>query len=135
MSHKGGLLPSLGKQAARVLFAMVVVFYTAALFSIIVQGWRVQVQVSALRQEIEALKEEREELLQRAQGAGGDVYIERIAREELKMSKPGEQVFAPTQIAAMPAPPTLTPVPGAEAQLSLPERWLGWVRQLLGIGE
>ena len=134
MSHKGGLIPALGKQAGRALVAMILVFYTAALLGIIVQGCRVQIQVNTLRQENEALKKERDALVERAKEAQNDSNAERIAREELKMNRPGEQVFAPVQATGAPVLPPTAPTPSDGAQPSLPARWIGWIKQWLGIG-
>jgi cell division protein FtsB len=132
MSQKGSFIPALGKQAGRALVAMLVVFYIAALLAVIVQGWRVQIQVRALRQEIEALKQERDALVELLQDAKTDSHAEQVAREELKMSRPEEKVFAPVQVTGSPLAKPATPTPtSGGAELSWASRWIEWLKGFL----
>jgi cell division protein FtsL len=131
MSHKGGLIPALGKQAGRALVATILVFYTVALLAVILQGCRVQTQVRILHQQIAALTQERDALVEQLEQAKTDASVEKIAREELKMSRPGEQVRAPVQDTSVPSiqSPAPVPTPG-DRQPSLPTRWLEWLKGL-----
>ncbi len=85
--------------------------------------WR---QADALRGEIEQLKARNAELRQQIEYLRSDTYVEKVAREELDMVKPGDVpivVVYPTP-SASPAP--ATPTPTATPR---PAPW-GWLDSL-----
>jgi cell division protein FtsB len=67
---------------------------------------RARNEVKQLQQEISALNEENRQLAEEAKQLRTDPkVIERIAREEMRLSRPGELVFSLPPKAAEPAPP------------------------------
>lgn len=70
-------------------------------------GYRVRREEDRLRSQMEAAQETQEALLARLDYVATDAYVEEIARNELKWSKPGEVVVVimptPQMIAASPS--------------------------------
>ncbi len=56
-----------------------------------IQLYGLKAEAETLRKEIATLEQENKHLLSRKQIVTSDTYIEKIAREELGMSRPGEQ--------------------------------------------
>ena len=88
-----------------------------------VEGYAMARQVEAVRREVGELREQNVELQSRIARYRSDAYIERVAREELSLVRPGDVpviVVAPT---AQPTP-SVGPRPSPTPALSVPHRWL-----------
>jgi cell division protein FtsL len=87
-------------------------------------------QLAAAAQRLQVLNAQNEQLSQQIDKLGTDAEIERIAREQYHLVKPGEQAFA---ILPAPTPTTTTvPAPAAAApkashQPSLWQRLTSWL--------
>ena len=97
------------------------VAYSVAITDVVSRSVRTRHRVDALRAEVQALEDQKAELLRDLKLVESDVYVEKVAREELKWRRPGEKGFvpilkqvAPTTAPRIPAPkPTLTPTSSA----------------------
>jgi len=69
-------------------------------------NYRVQREAYRLTQEVEAIREHQAKLLARRSFVASDLYVEEVARSELKWAKPGEMV-----IVVMPTPEAITSQP------------------------
>lgn len=101
---------------------------TLQIYQLKVEEARLQEEVAGLQQRYEALITERDDLLQ-------DTDIEKIAREELNLIKPGETavVVIPSQEATVKA--QSAEAPGLPGQAAKPASWPPWaqlLRWLLG---
>jgi cell division protein DivIC len=87
-----------------------------------VEGYAMGRQVESMRREVGDLRQQNLELQARITRYRSDSYVERIAREELNLVRPGDVpviIIAPTpQPAAAPARPPATPAP------AVPVQWL-----------
>jgi hypothetical protein len=74
-------------------------------------NYRIQREADRLTQEVEAARRYQARLLARRTYAASDLFVEEVARSELKWSKPGETVMVvmPTYDAAPPAPQSAPP--------------------------
>jgi cell division protein FtsB len=85
-----------------------------------VEGYQLARQVEAMRREVAELREQNVELQRRIARYRSDAYIERVAREELNLVRPGDVpviIVAPT-----PAPSLVRPTPTAD--IPVPRQWL-----------
>src|SRR3954454_6533185 len=81
-----------------------------------VEGYQMARQVDLARKEVADLRQQNVELQERIARYRSDMYVEKIAREELNLARPGDVpviVIAPT--AEPRAPPTPRPPPPAPA--------------------
>lgn len=69
-------------------------------------NYRVQREAYRLTLEVEAMREHQAKLLARRSYVASDLYVEEVARSELKWAKPGEMV-----IVVMPTPAAITSQP------------------------
>jgi len=136
MTKKTPLIPILWKQIRQVLLPTAIVFYAVALLGVTVEGCRVRRQVEELRQEVATLEKEKQGLQEKLEEAKSDAYVERIAREELNLSRPGEKPFKPVPQTGTPsAQRSATPAP-----MSLPSsdsarpvsHWSEWGKLFFG---
>jgi cell division protein FtsB len=74
-------------------------------------NYRVQREAERLNQEVETARSYQERLLARRSYVASDLYIEEVARQELKWARPGETV-----IVVMPTPEAATQAGKQEAQ-------------------
>ena len=63
-------------------------------------------QIAEAQQDLDALRAQNARLAREAARLGTDAEVERIAREEYQMVRPGERAYA-----VIPAPPTTQPAP------------------------
>lgn len=85
-----------------------------------VEGYQLARQVEAMRREVAELREQNVELQRRIARYRSDAYIERVAREELNLVRPGDVpviIVAPT-----PAPTAARPTPTPD--IPVPRQWL-----------
>lgn len=68
-------------------------------------NYRVQREAERLSQEVEKARQRQAELLARRSYVASDLYVEEVARNELKWARPGETV-----IVIMPTPEAVTPL-------------------------
>ncbi len=95
-------------------------------------SYRVDRQVEWLRAEVAAEQEKNEALQERLAYVSSDAYVEEIARERLKMAKPGEKVVVVVP-GSMEQPSVTTPMPATEAPEEEPEPyWRQWWDLLFG---
>ena len=76
--------------------------------------------VESLKNKIQDIKNKNKDLKQNILKSQGDEYIEKVAREELDLQKPGEKVFS----FIMPQPKQEE---NNDKQKNILQIWLGWV--------
>ncbi len=123
-------MPAQSPRTSLLRFATIVVLTLAALFALsflqrAVESQRAEAQAVALRQEIQTIERANAALETRIANLKTDAYIERVAREELNLVRPGE-----TSYVVVPVGPRATPVRPAETPgRALPDSrppWLQW---------
>jgi len=121
-----------GTKTSLLRFATIVVVTLTALFALsflqkAVESQQAEAQAAALRQEIKAIEQANAALETRIAYMSTEAYVERVAREELNLVRPGE-----TSYVVVPVGPRATPVKPASADTprrSLPDSrppWLQW---------
>jgi len=98
------------------------------------ESHRLQRHNAMLRAEIAALEQEREELEQRLQYVESPEYVERVAREEYRWTRPGENLVIPIyRRRSLPAA-TPTPAPSSNEAVVTPSAsyWSEWWELLTG---
>ncbi len=121
-----------GPQTSLLRFATIAVFTLAALFALsflqkAVESQRAEAQAAALRQEIAAIERANADLETRIATMKTDAYVERVAREELNLVRPGETAYVVVPVGPQPTP-AKPDVAGAPAR-SLPDSrppWMQW---------
>ena len=73
-------------------------------------NYRVQREAERLSQEVELARQQQADLLARRSYAASDLYVEEVARRELKWASPGETVLV-----VMPTPEAVTPASNPDA--------------------
>lgn len=73
-------------------------------------NYRVQREAERLSQEVELARQRQADLLARRSYVASDLYVEEVARQELKWASPGETVLA-----IMPTPEAAPPAAGADS--------------------
>jgi cell division protein FtsB len=95
-------------------------------------NYRVQREAYRLGQEVDAVKEYQAKLLARRTYVASDLYVEEVARNELKWAKPNETV-----IAVLPTPvlvgPTGQPMPGPTPLQTTPTPMEAWWQLFFGV--
>lgn len=107
------------KQSSKVPLAqfVAIIALSISIFFIIDLGnraaanYRVQREAERLSQEVEMARRYQEKLLARRSYVASDLYVEEVARKELKWARSGETV-----IVVMPTPETTTQLPPPDAQ-------------------
>lgn len=121
-----------GTKISLLRFATIAVITLTALFALsflqkAVESQQAEARAAALRQEIQVVEAANAALEQRIVYMKTDAYVERVAREELNLVRPGETSFV-----VVPVGPRPTPVKPAAAEApprSLPDSrppWLQW---------
>ena len=88
-----------------------------------VESYQMTIQVEAVRKEVADLKQQNVELQERIARYRSDTYVEKVAREELNLVRPGDVpviVIAPTPQPTAAVAPRATPTPA----VSIPRQWL-----------
>ena len=88
-----------------------------------VEGYQMARQVEVVRREVAELRQQNVELQARIARYRSDAYVERVAREELNLVRPGDVpviVIAPTPQPTPAVAPRSTPTP----VVSVPRQWL-----------
>ena len=86
-----------------------------------IEGYQMARQVDLARKEVAELRQQNVELQERIARYRSDAYVEKIAREELNLVRPGDVpviVIAPTPAPTAAASPRPTPT------LPVPQQWL-----------
>ena len=113
------------------------VAYSVAITDVVSRSLRTRRRVDSLRAEVQALEDERAELLRGLELVESDVYVEKVAREDLKWRKPGETSFVPILKQAVPtaAPPPLAPkpTPAPTGSASPVSRWQELMQLIFGV--
>jgi cell division protein FtsB len=107
------------KQSSKVPLAqfVAIIALSISIFFIIDLGnraaanYRVRREAERLNQEVEIARRYQEKLLARRSYVASDLYIEEVARKELKWARPGETV-----IVVMPTPEVPTQLPSPDTQ-------------------
>lgn len=105
-----------GPQLIIILVLLVGLFLTADFNRRLALNRRIVADEEALRQEVATAQAYQAELLAQIEAAQSDAYVERWARYEAKMVKPGEVLVVPLALPPTPGavatpPPTPTPAP------------------------
>ena len=91
-------------------------------------NYRVQREAYRLTQEVEAMREHQAKLLARRSYVASDLYVEEVARSELKWAKPGEMVIVvmptPAAITSLPTPANVTTASQQTAETPAEAWWL-----------
>lgn len=93
------------------LFIVFYLFYS--FLHVGISLYKVEKELDFYRQQKAALLAEQARLQEEIRKLNSDIYIERIAREELGLIKPGEKVILPAKPASD-IPPYVPPPPGHE---------------------
>lgn len=75
-------------------------------------------QIKTMEEKISGIKAENDRIGQNIQKISDDNYVEKIAREELDLQKPGEKVYSFVRTAEQ---------QGNEEQVKPASGWLGWI--------
>ncbi len=122
-----GLLPL--SITVAVLFVLVVIGGKA------MQGYEMRQEARALEQRIEQLKQQHEQLSKELGYYRSDEYVEKVAREELGLVRPGEVAVAmaiPEDRRTSSLLPTPTPAPTAVPVGSPTPIWQRWLSVFVG---
>jgi cell division protein FtsB len=91
-------------------------------------NYRIQREAERLGQEVELAQQEQQALLAQRSYVASDLYIEEVARRELKWARPGEMVVVvmatPKAVTAQPNPQTVTKLSGPVPQTPAQAWWL-----------
>lgn len=85
---------------------------------------KLDVQISEYKKQTEEIKKKNQALEQRIAESTNDDYIEKVAREELNLQKPGEKVVA--FVAPGPLPEEEAP----QQNFFNVKNWAGWISQI-----
>ncbi len=124
--HQGIISVSLPKVVTIVIFTLVAIL-TIDFGRKALDSYHVQRQVEWLREEVAAQQEKNSALQERLVYVGSDAYVEKVARERLKMVKPGDKVVVviPRSIEQ---PSASTAMPATEGSEREPEPyWQQWL--------
>ncbi len=88
-------------------------------------NYRVQREAERLSQEIEIADLRQAELLARRSYVASDLYVEQVARRELKWAKPGETVIVvmPTPEVPLPTHPAVEPIASGSVVQTPAQAW------------
>ncbi len=105
-----------------VLLALISAYLIFSDINIYQRRRQLESQIQAYEKQIEQVKQRNEKLEQGIAQSGEDSYIEKVAREELDMQKPGEKVVA-----------FILPEQKQEQQKQEQGFWANWLGWLSGI--
>ncbi|NLS78058.1 MAG: hypothetical protein GXY76_12435 [Chloroflexi bacterium] len=121
MAKKSRALPVKWSQLALVVGLTLLVAYLVALFEVAIQGSQARARAEEAGAEVATLAAEGAALKEHLDYVQTDTYVEKMARQELKWSRPGEKVYmAIPDVTATPTPtavPTTTPTPTGSPSL------------------
>ena len=86
-----------------------------------VEGYQMARQVEVARKEVADLRQQNVELQERIARYRSDMYVEKIAREELNLARPGD---VPVIVIAPTAEPTVVPTPRPTPTVPVPRQWV-----------
>lgn len=86
--------PSLA-QLLSVLACTLVVFFVISFVGKALEAYQLRRQVNLLEAQVKALENEEAALEDQLEYVRSDAYVEKVAREQLKWSRPGETIFLP----------------------------------------
>jgi len=86
-----------------------------------VEGYQMARQVDGARKEVAVLRQQNVELQERIARYRSDMYVEKIAREELNLVRPGD---VPVIVIAPTAEPTVVPTPRPSPTMPVPRQWV-----------
>jgi cell division protein FtsB len=86
-----------------------------------VEGYQMARQVDLARKEVADLRQQNVELQERIARYRSDMYVEKIAREELNLARPGD---VPVIVIAPTAEPTVLPTPRPSPTVPVPRQWV-----------
>jgi cell division protein FtsB len=96
------------------------------------ENYQIKHQVEWLREQVDVERETNAELQERLQYVSSDAYVEKIARERLKMVKDGETAVmvipVSTEESSLPGAPAVREAQGEQAK----PYWQQWANLLLG---
>lgn len=119
------MVPQPWRRVAWVVGLTLAGVYAVRLANLALEVRTAQQQQARMEREVARLQAQVEALSTAAAEAETDAYVERVAREQLDMARPGDQVFVP-----VPAPSPV-PEPAAEPPPAAPSVWdrvLDWLR-------
>jgi cell division protein FtsB len=130
MKNRERRLPLPPTDIMTVLVATAVVFFGLALGGKALEDHRLQRHNTTLRMEIAALEERREQLEAHATYVQSPEYVEQVAREQYKWTKPDEKLVIPIlqrrpAMAVTPTPAQSANEPGAAQPASQWPQWWG----------
>lgn len=134
MKNRERRLPLPPTDIITVLVATAAVFFGLALGGKALEDYRLRRHNATLRMEIAALEEQREQLEAHATYVQSAEYVEQVAREQFKWTKPGERLVIPIiqrrpAVAVTPTPAQSAIEPGAAQPAS---QWPQWWDLLTG---
>lgn len=120
-----------GTRTSLLRFATVVVITSAALFALsflqkAMESQQAEAQAAVLRQENQAIEAANAALKQRIADMKTDAYVERVAREELNLVRPGETSFVVVPVGPRPTPVSSAPDAASRPLPDSRPPWLQW---------
>lgn len=95
------------KKALRAIVVIVCLYLAVTAVQSMADLWRAGDKVTRREQELTQLLKERDDLLRQQREAQSPLFLERVARDELGMSRPGEKVVViPQQLLLQPVAPS-----------------------------
>lgn len=92
----------------------------------VLQSAHLEAEREALATEVAQLEAENQQLLGAVEYVESDLYVERIAREELGYAREGETVVLPNFVEPTPTPPPSTPEVSLLPPPTPQPNWQGW---------
>lgn len=91
----------------------------------VIQSATLEARRATLQQEVQALEAENLHLRGAVEYVESDVYVERVAREQLGYAREGETVVLPRMLLPTPTPPAAPAAATAPQPTAVPN-WQGW---------
>ncbi len=136
MKDKTRRLPLPPTDIITVLVSMGAVFFILAFGGKALEAYRLQRHNAMLDTEIAALEEEQEQLQERLEYVKSPEYAEKVAREQYRWAKPGENLIIPIfrRRPVVAATPTASSQPeaGTRGSAQAASHWLDWLNLLTG---
>ena len=131
MAKRSRSLPIKWQQVALAAATALFISYIVAMAEVTIQGSQAQSRMMQVRAQVDELEEDKLRLEKRLEFVKSDAYVEMVARQELKFSRPGEKVFVPIPAMSPTPTPAPTPIP-TPVREPLPSLWQQWLDKLLG---
>lgn len=132
MPRKKGVSPISLAQVMAIIGLILAGYFIISFGKVALIGHKLRQTKARLQAEVTALQAEVTELETKKAFVQTDAYVEQAAREEYKMSRPGDQVVVPMFQQEETAPLQATPQPEQPAPSAPREPWRAWWELFFG---